>query len=265
MIRKPITKHLETILGVSSILVLVSIYAFLSHRQHLINPRDTILPNLEQFKQGWVRMLTPDSSGDVWLWKDASTSLWRLFTSLAMGISASFVLGVAMGVSSVANAFFKWPLLILGSIAPTAMLAVYFVVFGTELAMYNALIGFGIMAGLTIAISNTVQKDVSEYAIYKAYTLGASQFEVIWDVVVRQIAPRVINLIRLSIGPALILLIAAEWNISDVGFGYRLRMQSRLLGMNVVYSYLAIIGLIGFLIDMALLQIRKRLCPWFDL
>ena len=108
------------------------------------------------------------------------------------------------------------------------------------------------------------KKDVSEHAIFKAYTLGASHAETIWNVVFRQILPRIIENIRLQIGPAMVFLVAAEWAVSgDAGFGYRLKMESRMQNMNVVYSYLIILGTSGLLIDWGLSSLRRKLCPWF--
>ena len=51
---------------------------------------------------------------------------------------------------------------------------------------------------------------------------------------------------------------------ADTGFGYRLKLQSRLTNMNVVYNYLLILGLITSVLDFGLLKLRKNLCKWFD-
>ena len=40
----------------------------------------------------------------------------------------------------------------------------------------------------------------------------------------------------------MVFLIAAEYVVGDVGIGYRIRIQSRILNMNVVYIYLIILG-----------------------
>ena len=139
----------------------------------------------------------------------------------------------------------------------------YFVIFGTQFQLYIAMIALGIFPTLAQSIYQAAKNDVSDHAIYKAYTLGASQMEVIWNVIVPQILPRIVENVRLQIGPAMIFLIAAEWVNADVGFGYRLRIESRLTRMSVVYTYLAILGLFGFAIDHALSWTRRRLSPWF--
>jgi len=108
-----------------------------------------------------------------------------------------------------------------------------------------------------------VKKDVSSDLIDKAYTLGASEIEVIKEVIWPQILPRVIENIRLHLGPAMVFLIAAELLFASEGFGYTIRLQTRLMNMNVVFIYLAILGLTGLLCDWSLTRLRRWLCPWF--
>ena len=85
----------------------------------------------------------------------------------------------------------------------------------------------------------------------------------IWDVIFQQTLPKMLDAIRLQIGPAMVYLIAAELMSADVGFGYRLRMESRLLHMNVVYVYLVVLGAAGYLLDTLMIRLRRRLCPWY--
>jgi NitT/TauT family transport system permease protein len=73
----------------------------------------------------------------------------------------------------------------------------------------------------------------------------------------------VIDCVRAQIGPALIFLIAAEWLIGDVGVGYQLRTQSRVLSMNVVFVYLIVLGALGVIAEYSLLWLRRTMCPWF--
>jgi NitT/TauT family transport system permease protein len=67
----------------------------------------------------------------------------------------------------------------------------------------------------------------------------------------------------LVIGPAMVYLIAAEMVVGDVGFGYRIRLQSKLLNMSVVYPYLALLATFGFGMDYTLRWLQRKLCPWY--
>ena len=273
MIRKPITKKFEVFLVVASILAIIGFYGYLSHRQHLINPKDTTIPSYKQIFQAFYNadspkastLLKPDSSGKMWLVNDSYATGSRLFVGLGTGILLSFLIGLGMGVYLPLEAIFKVPITFMSKIPPTAMLAVYFVLFGTDFNMYVAMVALGIFPSLAMAIYGAARSDVSDHEVFKAYTLGASSFETVVEVVIRKILPRIIENIRLVIGPAMVFLIAAEWMMADVGFGYRLRIQSRLLNMNIVYVYLFLLACFGFGMDWVLVSTRRWLCRWFDL
>ncbi|MEN0110776.1 MAG: ABC transporter permease subunit [Planctomycetota bacterium] len=262
MIRQPIRTATRVTLFVAGFAVLGAGYAWLSHRAHAENPRNKTLPNATQFAEGWRRIAT--GGGGIDLAADARASATRLALGVGGGAALAFVVGLAMGCFPAVEAALLPPISFFAKIPPTAMMAVYLVFFGaTGVSIFVALIAFGIFPTLAQSIAEAAQKDVDDHTLSKSYTLGASSFEVVWEVVLRQILPRIIDATRLQIGPAMVFLIAAEFALSDVGFGYTLRMQSRLQNMNVVYTYLAILAVAGLLIDWALLSLRRWLCPWF--
>ena len=246
--------------------MLVSAYSWLSYRQHLVNSEDTTVPNFVQLMEGFQKIATPQGAitKEVWIWKDATATYSRLFFGLALGCITSVALGVLMGCFSTLESIMVPPLSFLAKVPATAMLAVFFVVFGTGEEMFIAMIGFGVLPVLAQGIYLSAKHDVHDEHTDKAYTLGASNYEVITGVVLPQILPKIMESVRLQIGPAMVYLIAAEYMMADVGFGYRLRIQSRLLHMDVVYDYLILLGATGFLMDFGMIQIRKWLCPWYS-
>lgn len=262
MIRQPIERRTSIVLGIVSFVVILLGYAWMSHRAHEQNERNKTLPNLTQFSEGWSRMIAGEGGLDFW--GDAKASGTRLALGVGSGVLAAFVAGLAMGCFPAAHALLMPPISFFAKIPPTAMLAVYLVFFGvTGMQIFVALIGFGIFPTLAQSITQAAQKDVDDHTLYKSYTLGASDFEVVWEVVLKQILPRIIEAARLQIGPAMVFLIAAEWALADVGVGYTLRIQSRLQNMNIVYTYLVILAVAGLLIDWVLTLLRRKLCPWF--
>lgn len=263
MIRQPFAKKWIVLLGIVSVVVLIAAYGALSARQHKMNPNDTTIPNATQLKEGSVKMLEVNRrSGERWLLVDAKATAMRLFLGLSFGIVASVILGILMGCFAPIEAFLYPPLALLAKIPAVAMLAVFFVLVGTDTNMYVTMIVFGVLPTLTQAVFLAVKEVPDEY-IYKAYTLGASHAEVIWNIIFRHVLPKLLDAMRLQIGPAMVYLIAAEMVIGDVGFGYRIRLQSKLLNMNVVYPYIAILAAFGFGMDSVLKKLQHVLCPWY--
>jgi NitT/TauT family transport system permease protein len=263
MIRQKIRKESFLLTACVAICLLVAGYSWLSSRQHCFNPKDTTIPNLHQFAEGFDKIVSKDATGHIWLLDDFGATLSRHLGGLFVGSMLALVVGMLMGISPYAEAFFGWPVNFFSKIPPTAMMAVYFVLFGTEYKMFVAMIALGIFPVLAQAIYQSVKNDVPDCFIFKAYTLGASLWEITYNVIFMQILPRIIESVRLQVGPALVFLIAAELLVADVGFGYRLRIQSRLLNMNVVYIYLIVLGVSFIFMDWALRFIRRRTCPWF--
>ena len=178
-------------------------------------------------------------------------------------MACGFVLGMLMGCFATVEAFLQPPIALLAKVPQTAALAVYFVAFGTGMSMYVAMISLGIIPALAVTVYLAI-KDLPSEMLDKAYTLGASNFEVATEVVFRQVLPKFIDAVRLAIGPAIVFLIAAEMVVGDVGFGYRIRLQFKLTNMNVVYPYLVMLAFFGFALDYGLRYLQARLCPWYQ-
>jgi ABC-type nitrate/sulfonate/bicarbonate transport system permease component len=264
MIRRPIHATTALVLGVASLVLLLGGYTWLSHWQHQKNPEDTTIPTWTQLKQGVMSAVEVNRrTEDRWLVADAKASGLRLFLGLLWGISGSLILGLLMGCFTPVEAFCYPPLSLLAKVPPTAALAVFFVLAGTGSVMYVSMIAFGVLPTLAMTVYLAV-KEFPEELQYKAYTLGASHAEVIGTIIFRQVLPKLIDAIRLVIGPAMVYLIAAEMVVGDVGFGYRIRLQSKLLNMSVVYPYLALLAAFGFAMDYALHRLRRWWCPWYE-
>jgi NitT/TauT family transport system permease protein len=319
LVRQPIPRAAQIILGTLSILMLIGLYSLLANtrqeakrdvsRAKLANARadlsrleaqlaaaapsdaaelrlqfDVLQEQAGQFDlesrtavdrtvptwtslyhDGLLRVLRPQGlrHDEYWLWRDTVATARRLIRGLMLGVLLSVTLGILMGAYAPVGAFFVPPLAFLAKIPPTAMLAVFFVLVGTTLKMYVAMIAFGTLPTLAQTVYQSARKDVPESLVFKAYTLGASHAELIWNVIYKQILPRLIDAVRLQVGPAMVLLVAAEWMVAGEGFGYRLRLFYQRTDMTVVYVYLLLLGLAGLVIDYALVTFRRKLCPWF--
>lgn len=263
MIRQPLSQKWNISLGAFSLFFLLLCYTFLSYRQHKENPDDTTIPTWSQMAKGTVKIFeVNERSQDRWILEDAKATTLRFFLGLGLGVALAIIFGVHMGCFSCVESVLVPPLSVLAKIPPTAALAVFFVLVGTETKMFVAMVAFGIFPALAISVY-LAAKDVPEELLHKSYTIGATHLEVTWSIIFRHILPKIIDAVRLQIGPALVYLIAAEMVCADIGFGYRIRLQSRLLNMHIVYPYLAVLAGFGFFMDYALRFLQKAACPWY--
>lgn len=265
-IRQPISERYRLVLGAMLVAIMAAGYSYISYRQHVLQPDDTTLPQIWDFKDAVVKICTPQGTMEptIWLWVDSKATFVRLFLGMFFGCLFSLLIGLGMGCFNRIEAFFAPTFNFLAKIPPTAMLPIFFVLVGTGETMFTSMIAFGVLPTLTMSIYLSAKYDVQTEMINLAYTKGAKNMRIMWCVVARQIMPKILDAIRLQIGPALVYLIAAEFMMAETGFGYRLRIQQRLLHMDVVYVYVVILGLVGYGLAAIMLRLRERCCPWFE-
>jgi NitT/TauT family transport system permease protein len=81
-------------------------------------------------------------------------------------------------------------------------------------------------------------------------------------VVLPQIAPRLADSLRLSLGPAWLFLISAEAIAATDGLGYRIFLMRRYMAMDVILPYVAWITLLAFGMDWGLRKFNRLCFPW---
>ena len=241
---------------------MVALYAYFSHQRHIENPLDRLMPGFEQLKTGLTEITTPNKrTEDVWLVTDTLASLERLGKGMGAGLSIAIILGLLMGIFSTAHGLLSPTMTALAKVPPLALLPIIFIFLGVEESSKVVLIALGIAPTLTNDIA-LAGRAIPRNTIVKAYTLGATTTEVALKVIFPQILPRILDSIRLTIGPAWIFLIAAEDIAADSGLGYRIYVVQRQLAMNIILPYVIWIALIGVTLDYAIAALSNYGFPW---
>ena len=250
------------LLMVPFVLVLIA-YALGSEQRRAINPADKLLPAPSQIVDTAARLVTePDRrSGEILFWKDTGSSLRRLAIGVGLAATIGLVFGLAIGLLPYAHAGLNSFVAVVSMVPPLAILPILFIVFGLGEVSKVALITIGITPFLIRDLSARTSEIPFEQ-IVKAQTLGASSLAIGLRVALPQIMPRLIQAVRLSLGPAWLFLIAAEAIASQDGLGYRIFLVRRYLAMDVILTYVVWITIIAFLLDWCLGQLSRRLYPW---
>jgi NitT/TauT family transport system permease protein len=243
--------------------LIVAVYAFGSAERRAANPADKILPPISQMAES-VRTLAFEAdkrTGDYILWADTFSSLGRLLTGLAIATLIGLCLGLALGVVPLVNATLKPVVAAICLIPPMAVLPILFIVFGLGDLSKVVLIVFGCAPFMVRDVAFNIERLPREQLV-KAQTLGASTWQVAIRVVLPQIMPRLIEGVRLSLGPAFLFLISAEAIAADSGLGYRIFLVRRYLAMDVILPYVFWITLIAYAMDFALATLSRRAFAW---
>lgn len=243
-------------------LVLIA-YAVGSDIRLTANPSDKLLPAPSTIGNTMVRLTTEGDrrTGDILFWLDTWASLKRL--GLGIGISAGLGLlfGLLIGLLPLVRSTLNQFVAVLSMIPPLALLPILFIVFGLGELSKVVLIVVGTLPFIIRDISQRTI-EIPQELLVKAQTLGASTWVIAIRVALPQIMPRLIQSVRLSLGPAWLFLIAAEAIASDAGLGYRIFLVRRYLAMDVILTYVIWITLLAFLIDWGLRYASRRFFPW---
>jgi NitT/TauT family transport system permease protein len=251
------------VLAVIPFVLIAIIYLIGSAERHAANPDDKLLPTVAEMTTAVKRLAAePDRrSGEYVLWTDTAASLRRLALGLGISTLIGLSFGLTIGLLPMVGAALGTTVAVISMIPPMAMLPILFIVFGLGELSKVVLIVIGVapflIRDLTLAVNNLPREQM-----IKAQTLGASTWQVAIRVVLPQIVPRLIEGVRLSLGPAFLFLISAEAIASDVGLGYRIFLVRRYLAMDVILPYVAWITLLSFIIDRLLELAAHKGFPW---
>ena len=263
IIGSPLAPATRILLGAIGVALVVAIYEYYIYRHEQSGGNPRFSPGFGQLWRAFQELTDVDPRTEtVPFWTDTTASLWILAKGLGLGIAISTVVGIVMGVLSTAHALISPVLTAIAKVPPTAMIALFMVVFGvTGDAFKVALIVFGISPTLAIGIM-LVARAVPKNTIVKAYSLGASTPQVVVKAIIPQIVPQIIEMVRLSVGPAWIYLIAAELINSSEGLGHGIELSKRMVRIDHILVYVIWLAVLGTAIDFAFHLLSRLVAPW---
>ncbi len=249
-------------LGLLPVAALLGLYMFVSHARALKNPDDKLMPSVRQMYNAMKTIITvPDRrSGKNLFVEDTKASLKRLGIGIGIAAVASYFIGIAMGMFPGFRALLSPLVTGLSNVNPLAVLVIVLVALGVGENSKVFLIAFGIGIPMMRTIAGLTERMPHELTV-KALTLGATQFQVLYKIIAPQMLPRLIDLIRVSLGAAWIFVIAAEAVAATEGLGYRIYLQQRYMNMALIIPYVIYISLLAYASDLILQGVLKL--PWF--
>jgi NitT/TauT family transport system permease protein len=255
---------LKITLSVLPFILCIGVYLAASHIRHADNPRDKILPTPVQMADAMHRMaFEPDSnSGEYLLLNDTISSLTRLLTGITAAAFCGLILGMHMGLFRGFESLTAIFMTVVSIIPPLSLLPILFITFGVDEFAKITLIFLGTFPLITRDIYLYTKKIPYEQ-VTKALTLGASPLQTVYQVVMPQVIPRLIDTTRLCFGSAWLFLIAAEAIASTDGLGYRIFLVRRYLAMDIIIPYVMYISFIGYMTDFMLKSLLKRRYRWY--
>ena len=255
----------------------IAAYLWVAQARHRENPEDRVTPTIAQMATGMYNAVMQPAEEDEaappnagfydrlshsMLWKDTRATSRRFLLSLAL-LFPAVLLGLHMGLFPYVGAFFLRFVLFFDKIVALSLLPILFIAFGIDELSKIMLIVIGVTPTIILDSFN-LTRGVPPEQIVKAFTLGAGDFDVAYRVVLKQVAPRVLNSIRLNLKAVMLFLFAGEMIASTDGLAYRIALLRRHMGMDVIIPYVLWVALLLFLVDLGMRTINRKLHPWFQ-
>jgi ABC-type nitrate/sulfonate/bicarbonate transport system permease component len=190
------------------------------------------------------------------------TSLYRTAGGLSLAIVAGIPIGFLM-VRSRAAAWLFGPIVAFGNPAPKlALVPVFTLWFGIDHLSKIMLVALTTIFPFILSAAAGA-RSVAVNQIWAARAMGSSEFTLLHRVVLRASLPFLLSGLRVAVPTALLTTFTAEM-VAGGGLGGALILAQRYFESPTVYAYLLVMLVCGYLLDVELLRLRRRLLYWYE-
>ena len=235
-------------------LILLAILWEAAPRLHFVDPSE--LPPLSAVAAAWWGLL---KDGDLW------TNGVSSFINWSFGLGGSILIGIALGVlmawyqtvddvaSPLVKALYPMP--------KSALIPVMILWLGLGAGSKIASIGMSCLLPVILSAYNGA-RGVDHTLIWSARACGASEREVLLEVVLPGALPEIMAGIRNAVAISFIVLVASELLVGQRGLGYLISFLGEGGVYDAMFAVVITVSALGFFADRAYLYFMRRTLVW---
>lgn len=214
---------------------------------------------LPKFSTVMARIWADAASGD--LWHHLGLTLYRSL----FGFFLATVAGIALGFAVSYNRAVRWlldPLISVGFPMPKiAFLPIITLWLGFhDVSKISMIVFDAVFPVLTATIAATL--GVERELLWSARNLGATQRQILREVVFPAALPQILTGLQVALPIALIVCIVAEMKLGGVGLGGAMITASRFADSPGVFAGIVEIAVAGYALVKVMAAVRRRLLAW---
>jgi ABC-type nitrate/sulfonate/bicarbonate transport system permease component len=204
------------------------------------------------------------------IWIDAVAGDLVLNTALTLyralvGFAIAAVAGVILGMAMSRNVAVRWlfdPVVSVGFPMPKiAFLPVMMLWLGVyDLSKIAMVVLDAIFPVVTATMAGIA--GVDRHLLWSARNMGASNREVVWQIVLPAAFPQIMTGLQVALPIALIVAVVAEMLMGGYGLGGAMVHASRFADSRGVFAGIVEIAVVGYVLVKAMALIRRRLLIW---
>jgi NitT/TauT family transport system permease protein len=254
-IRQGFPKRLSALIVLLALAIPLLLWAIVSYAG-LVPPM--FLPTPTAVLTAGIQMFQQDN-----LIVDVLASCLRVLAGFGVAALIGVPMGLAMGTFYSMESLFAPVVGMVRYMPVTAFVPLIIIWVGLGEPSRILIIMLGVVLYNAIMVADAV-KFIPNEMINVAYTLGASRCDVLFKVIIPATFPSILDTLRVNISGAWNFLVIAELVAAQNGLGFRIVQAQRFLQTEKVLFCIALIGLIGLVLDYGLKWLAQVLTPWAD-
>ena len=195
------------------------------------------------------------------LWKHVSASLQRLVVGWTAGTALGLIVGVAIGLFSVARAGLSPLVSAIFPIPKIALLPLFVIWFGIGEGSKVATILFGTFFPTVIAVYGGVD-NVDRNLIRMGQSFGLSWSSIVRKIILPGALPAILSGARISASIAIILLVAAEMIGAEYGIGAYVLLAGSLMATDQLIAGVAMLSILGLSVAWLIGRAERYFLRW---
>jgi sulfonate transport system permease protein len=189
------------------------------------------------------------------------STLYIVIVGFLWGSAAGFVIGTVMGVSSWVRVALEPFLNALYVVPKLALLPIFLTILGFGSAPKIVLCAITVFFFVWIATMEAIATVPAGYR-EAATSFGVSRWEMFRHVHLPASLPAVFVALRIGMGVAILVTIAAEFVVGGEGLGYVIFNARALFLLERAYAGILIVAVLGIALSAAVVAIGRMVTPW---
>jgi sulfonate transport system permease protein len=192
---------------------------------------------------------------------DLRISLWRITCGFIFGGVAGLALGAAMGASRTIEDYCGPLFRAFAQVPSLGWVPILILIFGLDEILKYLIIAKACFVPITLATAEGIRNVPRQY-LEVVSVLRLSRRAALTKLLIPAALPTIFSGLRLGLSHAWIALIVVEMIAAAEGIGYMMVWGRTLFQIDIVIVGMIQIGVIGFLMDLGLTRLERRLRRW---
>lgn len=188
-------------------------------------------------------------------------SLQRVAVGLSLGVAAGIILGLGASLSRAGEDAIDGTVQMARTLPHLALIPLMILWFGIGETPKVVLIALGSMFPIYLNLFAAVRGADRKF-VEAASTLGLSQAETVWHVILPGAVPGFLVGLRQALGASWITLVVAEQINASSGIGYLVMNARDFLRTDIIFDGLLVYALLGLATDQAVRALERYLLAW---